>query len=300
MKLNHLKLKDKLIFESFLKRKPHALSSFSFVNIFIWQDFFDFYWTVIEDNLCLFAKDKISCFMYLPPLGSKISKSLIDTCFEIMDKDNLDRNISRIENIEKNCAKNFKRLNLCLKPKDSEYIYKTKNLINLSGNDFKAKRWAYNYFVKNYDFKYTEYKPKFKSACLKLYKTWSQSRKDKIQDSLYQSMLEDNLKVHNCVFSTYKDLGLNGRVVLVGNQVAAYSFGFKLNKDTFCVLLEVCDLSFKGLAQFIFREFSKEMSQFKFINVMDDSGLENIRKAKLSYRPYKLIPSFIAIRKNAE
>jgi len=53
----------------------------------------------------------------------------------------------------------------------------------------------------------------------------------------------------------------------------------------FCVLLEVCDLKFKGISEFIFREFSKEMTQYKHINCMDDSGLENLRISKLSYHP---------------
>ena len=65
----------------------------------------------------------------------------------------------------------------------------------------------------------------------------------------------------------------------------AYTFGFEITKDMFCVLLEVCDLKFKGISEFIFREFSREMNQYKYINAMDDSGLENLRISKLSYHP---------------
>lgn len=299
MKLKPLRLKDREIFERFFNKNRYNLSSFSFVNIFIWKDFFDFFWVIIEDNLCLFAKNKVGCFMYLPPLGGKISNALIEACFAIMDEGNLDKNISRIENIEEGNKEIFSRQNLILKNKDSEYIYPVKSLINLSGNNFKAKRAAYNYFVKNYQYKYAEFAPKFKQECLALYKKWSLSRENKYKDPIYLSMLDDNLKVHRLCFDYYKDLKLLGRIVEVNTEVKAYSFGFKLKKDTFCVLLEVADLSFKGLAQFIFRELCREMKDFKFINVMDDSGLENLKKSKLSYRPLKLIPSYIAARNNA-
>ncbi len=296
MKINQFKLKDQEIFEVFFQKKERCLSSFSFASIFIWQDFFDFFWAIIEDNLCVFAKNKIGCFMYLPPLGARVSASLIKSCFKIMDGYNGDSNISRIENIEEGGREGFVRLNLNLKEKDSEYLYLTKRLVNLSGNDFKGKRSACNFFVKNYKFKYSAYSPKFKASCLSLYKEWSGLRKEKIRDSIYQAMLDDNLKVHTVALNYFKELNLIGRVVLVEDKVKAYTFGFKLNKNIFCILLEVTDLSCKGLAQFIFREFCREAANFKFINAMDDSGMANLRRAKSSYHPHKLITSYIATR----
>ena len=53
----------------------------------------------------------------------------------------------------------------------------------------------------------------------------------------------------------------------------------------FCVLLEVCDLKFKGISEYIFREFCRGLTDYKYINTMDDSGLENLRISKLSYHP---------------
>jgi hypothetical protein len=63
---------------------------------------------------------------------------------------------------------------------------------------------------------------------------------------------------------------------------------YEINKDTFCILYEITDLSVKGLAQFIFKEFATELTGYKYINIMDDSGLENLKKVKLSYQPEKL------------
>ncbi len=93
--------------------------------------------------------------------------------------------------------------------------------------------------------------------------------------------------------SNFQELGLIGKVVRINDEVQAYTFGYELNRDTFCILFEISKLSIKGLAQYIYREFCKELLHtYKWINAMDDSGLENIKRVKLSFHPTKLIPSY--------
>lgn len=93
-----------------------------------------------------------------------------------------------------------------------------------------------------------------------------------------------------------QNLNCIGRIVKVDKEIRAFSFGFKLNAQTFCILYEITDLQVKGLAQFIFREFCREMADYKYINIMDDSGLENLKQVKLSYHPIKLVPAYIVQR----
>ena len=69
--------------------------------------------------------------------------------------------------------------------------------------------------------------------------------------------------------------------------------GYPLNLDTFCLLFEITDLNIKGLSQFIYREFCKELTnRYKWMNAMDDSGLENLKRVKQSYHPKQLIPTY--------
>ena len=92
----------------------------------------------------------------------------------------------------------------------------------------------------------------------------------------------------------YEALQLAGRVVRIHNRVEGYLFGFKRREDTFCILLEITNPAIRGLAQFIFREFCRELKGYTYINVLGDSGLENLRRVKLSYRPCTIVPSYIA------
>ena len=108
--------------------------------------------------------------------------------------------------------------------------------------------------------------------------------------------MDDSL---NCLKLLLKDcgyLGITARIVKIDNEIKAFTFGYKLNKDTFCILYEITDLTVKGVAQFIFRVFCEELKDYKYINIMDDSGLENLKVVKLSYHPVRLIPGYIAKR----
>ena len=81
-------LKHKNIIEKYLKETPQQLSSFSFINLFIWKEFFDFTLKVIHGNLCIFAHHDLGSFMYLPPLGRRITTDTVEHCFEMMYKAN--------------------------------------------------------------------------------------------------------------------------------------------------------------------------------------------------------------------
>jgi hypothetical protein len=86
----------------------------------------------------------------------------------------------------------------------------------------------------------------------------------------------------------------------VKGRVAGYTFGYRLDEKTFCVLCEITDLALKGLSVFIFRELCRDAAllSFPMINVMDDSGMENIRRTKLSFRPVQIISNYVISLKN--
>ena len=125
-----------------------------------------------------------------------------------------------------------------------------------------------------------------------LYNDWVKQRQSNALDSLYAAMLEDNLFTQKIALRDYLQLGLSGRVIKVNGKISAYTLGYQLNPDTFCILSETTDLNIKGISQYIFREFSRELTWYKYINIMDDLGLENLAKVKLSYRPIRLITAY--------
>jgi len=296
MKLNKLSLSDYKLFNRHLIFCRCQLAAFSFANIYIWRALYKIEWTVIKGGLCVFFRDALGCFMYLPPLSKNFKPEIIPQAFAIMDEFNKNKDISRIENIPQEDLNNYRRPGYICKEKYPDYLCLRSDLALLKGNKFKSQRAAYNYFIKHYDFKPGILKLKDRQDCLSLFDSWIKERKAQSQDVVYCGMLDDSRRIIREIFADYKKLGLEGIIVRIDNQVKAFSFGYRLDNNTFCILYEITDLGIKGLAQFIFRQFSQNLKQYQYINIMDDSGLENLRKTKLAYKPARLVPAYILTR----
>ncbi|MFA6217442.1 MAG: phosphatidylglycerol lysyltransferase domain-containing protein [Candidatus Omnitrophota bacterium] len=294
MELKTLAAEDRLIFDEFLALKPHVLSAYAFENIYIWKALFSISWGIINGSLCVFFSDNIGTFMYLPPLAAEIKPAVIDAAFEIMARRNTAPGVSRIENIEESDSVFYRNHGFACSRKFGDYLCLRQDLAALKGNQFKSKRAAVNYFEKHSSASYQPYTAEDKQDCLELYRYWMRSRSLGNQDTVYQGMLGDSLKSLMVLLEEYPLFKMTGRLVMIDSKVKAFTFGFKLSDDTFCVAYEVSDLSVKGLSQFIFRRFSEELKEYRYINIMDDSGLENLKKVKESYHPLRVIPNYIA------
>lgn len=300
MGLKNLSLKDQKLFDGFLKREEHGLSVYAFENIYIWKGLFDISWDIIADCLCVFFKDDLGVFLYLPPLGNCSAAGAAHEAFRIMDTSNKNKEASRIENIEASTIESYSTLGYDCAQKSHDYVCLRSDLAALMGNKFKSQRASFNYFVKHYDFEYLTFSSRYADECLKLYGRWMKMRKATNPDYIYQGMMLDSGNSLRNALRHCRELNFKGMVVKVGRKIKGFTIGYELHKDTFCILYEITDLSVKGLAQFIFAKFCSALNRYKYINIMDDSGLENLKKAKLSYHPHKLVPAYIAKRRNEQ
>ena len=298
MRIHSLSARDKSLFNKYLHLKEHELSAYAFENIYIWRNLFKIKWQVIEGCLCVFFQDKFRSFLYLPALGEAPAAKTITRVFEIMDRVNKNKEVSRVENIEERDVDFYRGMGLDCLIKSHDYLCLRQDLADLAGNKFKSKRAPFNYFVKHYDFEYLVFSARHTKECIGLYKLWMQQRQASSKDKLYQWMLEDGLNSLTTMLDGFRYLNLTGRIVKINGKTKAFTFGFKLNTETFCILYEITDLTIKGLAQFIFKSFCQEQKGFTYINVMDDSCLENLKRVKLSYRPVRLVASYTARRKD--
>lgn len=202
--------------------------------------------------------------------------------------------IVRIENVPQETTALFEKNGFSVSLKETEYLYETAALAELRGDPYKQQRHAYNAFVVAHpSAELRPYCPNDRDECLALYDRWRERRSQKYDDPIYNAMLNDSQSAHRIGVSEAEALGLVGRVVRINEGIKGYTFGYPLNADTFCILFEITDLSITGLAQFIYREFCRElMGPYKWINAMDDSGLENLKRVKRSYHPCQLLPSY--------
>ncbi|MDP2941867.1 MAG: phosphatidylglycerol lysyltransferase domain-containing protein, partial [Candidatus Omnitrophota bacterium] len=154
MKINSLTLKDRKLFAGYLGLARHELSTYAFQNIYIWKGIFQIKWALIRDSLCVFFRDRIGTFMYLPPLAKEINPAALEECLSFMDSQNQNREVSRIENICARDIREYKKMGYGFYQKPGEYLYKRNRLAELKGNPYKSKRADVNYFLRNYKFAY--------------------------------------------------------------------------------------------------------------------------------------------------
>ncbi|MBI5746720.1 MAG: DUF2156 domain-containing protein [Nitrospirae bacterium] len=289
--LKKLSIEDKPVFDKFLFGTSR-LSSHSFIANYIWGDLLSYYWKIIDGCLCVFAEYDQNIFMPIPPAGNNPGTASAKA-FEIMAKVNKNPSVSRIEDLD---AKELKEI---LSPgyrhalKGCEYIYRRDDLVSLKGNPYKGKRSSVNRFLSRFNCSYEPFRTSDLGDCLSLYIRWMKERYASNQDNTYRHMLYDSYSAHRRAMKDHDDLDLIGRVVRINGYMAGYTFGFRLGPDIFAVLSEIVDRTARGLPQFIFRELCKGLEGVSFINTMDDSGLESIRRTKLSYHPSMLEPSYI-------
>jgi len=297
MVLNKLSLRDKGTFDKYLKLTSHGLSVYSFADIYIWNKLFDISWAVIRKSLCVFFQDNIGAFLYLAPLAKSNDPKAISSVFEILERLNKNPEFARIDNVEEKDLAFYQSLGLECSLQSRDYICSRRDLEGLKGNKFKSKRASYNYFTRNFEHLYQGLSLNDRKECLGLYSLWVKQRRSRDPCSIYQGMLEDSRVALKEALENYSELGFKGSLVRINRKVKAFTFGYELNKETFCILYEITDLTVKGLAQFIFSRFARELKDYKYINIMDDSGLDNLKRVKLSYHPSSLMPAYTVRRK---
>lgn len=234
--------------------------------------------------------------MYLPPLGGFDLKT-VQTCFDIMEDFNHNPDVSRIENIEEPDLKFFSLNKFRTYEKAKEYIVAQKEMASLSGGKFRHKRNLYNFFIKHYGGRLRDYEKKDQGAVLDVYRAWMNERLSKNSEAIYKAMLQDSYKVFSEMLANWHHFNMVAKVVECDGKTKAFTSGFHIHQSMFCINFEIADLSLKGLAPFIFCEFSKTLGSYPDINIMDDSGIENIRQSKLSYRPIKSVASYTVLNK---
>ena len=282
--------------EAALAMSPRALSSLAFVNMFAWQDFFTFSVEEIGGALCVFASQPVGTFLYWPPLAAGIPAGALDACFDRMKEINRGGSLTRIENVAEDELKFFDEKKYRSQLRGHEYIYSRADVAALRGNAYKSRRGEVNAFERGQAGAHVwrAYAGNDFNACAILFDRWLDGRFQKHDNAIYQQMLLENRKVHRLVLAHAGRFGLVGRVVEIDGRIAAYTFGYRLNADTFCVLFEVADLSVKGLPAFVFNRFCRDeaLGSFTWVNAMDDFEAEHLAQTKMSWHPARLQPVY--------
>lgn len=171
-----------------------------------------------------------------------------------------------------------------------DYVYAIEELAELKGRKFQKKRNHYNKFCSaNPEHRVIPLNRCNLDRARHLVDQWFYHR---LRSDPEHNYLMENLAIARA-FHHFEELGMEGCMLVSGNEVLAVTMATRLSADTYDVHFEKAREDVDGAYAAINCEFARYLRQkhpeVRFLNREDDMGLEGLRKAKLSYQPHHLV-----------
>ena len=123
-----------------------------------------------------------------------------------------------------------------------EYIYKSEDLINLSGKKFRQKKNHLNQFRMQYsNYEYMPITEDIIPLCRETAASWVETH--------HEEGIEDELVAINLLFDNWETLGLKGGAIKLFGRVEAFSIGELLNDKMALIHIEKANPDIRGLYQ---------------------------------------------------
>ncbi len=285
-----LGLEDREIIQRLLWDYQPETSELTFTNLFIWKDFYNFSWSLDGDWLLIIGDSHDGAgWMFLPigpsPRG-ETCKKLLQWLKEIkgISEPRIERADSRL------AAELAPDSRFLIEPERDhfDYVYRSEDLIQLTGNRYQGQRNHIQHVQRVYPFSYEPLQERHISDCLELAEEWCAQKK--CDEDL---SLQGEWEAVKACLQNFHDLNLQGGVILINGNVEAFTLGELLNKETAVVHIEKADPLVSGLYAVINREFCRHSwFQVPFVNREQDLGVPGLRTAKMSYHPQRLVEKF--------
>lgn len=287
-----LALGDKPVFDSLLKENEPEISELTFTNLFVWNASEQVQISKIDEVL-LIRRTRLrddNTFL-LPPVGSK---ALPETIMELRkhETDLKRQGLESLYGLTPQQVQQMQTENLTFESDrdDWDYVYLTRDLSELRGDKYHAKRNFIARCLSKYDCRYTGIGAHEIEDCLKLQTKWCNLR----NCSEVKGLEAENTAIKTS-FENFSQLGVFGGAIYVNDNLEAFTMAEQLSKDTAVVHFEKANPEIGGLYQLINQRFCQEaLGSFIFVNREQDLGVPGLRKAKESYYPHQMVEKNIA------
>lgn len=291
-----IEITDKSLFDEFFSKYPPEISEFTFTNLFMWRNYYNFLFMEFKEHIILFSNDYLKnrkkpintesrdYLYFFPPIGPYPDKIIIEL-FENIGNIEVHRVPEDIcENLTEN--EKFNNLNLvCLEDRNNwDYVYNKDEILNLAGNKYRQNRRWLQKFLSNYNYEFTLLTENVIEKCKELQLEWCVMRACTEDESL-----EAEQEAIYEALNNFSILGFSGGLLCVDDKCAAYTFGEMLNNKTLVIHIEKAHMEYDGAYQAINNFFLKNCcADAVFANREQDLGIEGLRRAKESYKPIRM------------
>ena len=283
MEFKSICVEDKPIFDKFIKPYTFSTCEYSFTNLYLWRKGCEIKYCIYNDTLIIKKSGFDASDYFMQPIGYKKEnlKDLVEALYKYKEENNMeylfkDAEASFIEDLNEIFPGKFE----IKEDRDNfDYIYDSKDLISLSGKKFHGQKGHYNHFVKNNEYRVSEYEEHIGCECIKASREWCSK-------NFCKGYLLFELKGIEDVIRNGDKLDIDCMAVYLKDKVVAFTIGERVNDDMAIIHVEKADADIKGLYAFINKTFvERYYSDAKYINREQDLGMEGLRKVKESYHP---------------
>ncbi|MGI6361799.1 MAG: DUF2156 domain-containing protein [Bacillota bacterium] len=290
LQFKSLKIEDKALFNSYLAGRRYDLATYNFTSFFLWKDWDPYSYLELDGALCV-KSDFFGWDAVLVPISPDdqivlaATEHLIDW-YKKRGVPFLLTGVSQemVDLYEKAWPDRFIATEF---PGGFNYVYYQQELAVLHGKKFRNKRNHISAFLRdndNYEFipLNQDSLPEVKKYLTGWYKHHLLS-----DDLVWERFgLMQGLEV-------FTQLDCIGICLLINDKIEAITCGEELNEDTFMVHIEKGNTDIRGIYPFLNQQFVvKHCEDYTYINRMEDMDQANLRKAKKSYHPCKMIKKY--------
>jgi len=301
---NRITIEDRGILEEYLNGYEYKTSGLSFSAQYMWREINRFSWDIVGDYMCISGishlelEDGIILPFMFPPLtktGEYDKESLRETIFkakEHFDKAGQPFSLRLVPfHLVEIIKEAVPELSWTDDRPNYDYIYLTQDLIELKGRDFHSKKNHLNYFNKTFEHEYVKLSSSMAEDAMRFIDEFNKRKEVPASEMEMLKMEEEAMKD---VFMNLEKVGYEAGAILIDGKIEALAIGGRLGNKMITEHVEKANVNFRGLYQAINNEFCKNTAAWaKYINREEDMGIPNLRKAKLSYRPVKLLEKYI-------
>jgi hypothetical protein len=283
-------LEDKGFIDRIVSDYQPDTSELSFSNLFMWKAHYGFECSTYGEWLLVVGSNSGNGIQAMPPIGPPSRREVARMLLEWIKKErgiadaHIDRADSRL------VAELAESPEFVAEPARDhfDYVYRTRDLIDLAGKNYRAKRNHLNYLLRTLKPVYEPMNESHLSECVELSRNWCESRTCDDDVSLEgegDAILEG--------LNHFGELNLDGGVITINGRVEAFTLGEMLNRDTAVVHIEKANTEIRGLYALINQQFcEKRWQDVAAVNREQDLGEPGLRKAKLSYNPDRLVEKY--------
>ncbi|MDF2568442.1 MAG: hypothetical protein K0R55_46 [Sporomusa sp.] len=285
---------QKVLFDKYFNQRRYENAHFNFTNLFMWRNIYSIKWMELNGYLVIKAGGYGGQQFFLQPFGPDEGVGpVLDTMASHMTEQGLPFIIRGVEKFMVELLEKWQpgRFDFNNDRDNYDYVYNSKDLIELKGRKYHSKKNHINSFRRNYsDHQYMALTPEWVPHCIENQLEWCR-KKGCDDDPTLRGERDAIIEV----LTHWTELNLVGGLITIGGKVEGFTFGEQLNKDSAVIHVEKANPDIRGVYPVINQQFCENAwPHLDYINREEDMGIEGLRKAKESYYPVTMVEKFIA------